>query len=85
MSKAKAWIILGIGLVVGAVVGLGAMALIPKGEEDAAQIENAQLQVGDVAPDFSLPDHTGGYVRLNDYRGQNNVVISFYPAAFTPV
>jgi peroxiredoxin len=85
MSKARAWIFLGVGLVVGAVVGLGAMALIPKGEEDAPQIENAQLQVGDVAPDFRLPDHTGGYVRLSDYRDKSNVVISFYPAAFTPV
>jgi peroxiredoxin len=43
------------------------------------------LKVGDPAPDFRLPDHTGGYVRLSDYREKGNVVIAFYPAAFTPV
>ena len=85
MSKARAWILCGIGLVVGVVVGLGAMALIPRKGEDASQIKNAQLQVGDVAPDFRLPDHTGGYISLSDYRDKSNVVISFYPAAFTPV
>jgi hypothetical protein len=85
MNRARAWILGGIGLVVGVIVGLGAMALIPKEGENTPQIENAQLQVGDVAPDFRLPDHTGGYVRLSDYRGQSNVVIAFYPAAFTPV
>ncbi|MEE8391705.1 MAG: hypothetical protein V3S14_13050, partial [Anaerolineae bacterium] len=58
INKARTWTLLGIGIIVGIVLGLGAMALIPKGEEDASQIENAQLKVGDVAPDFRLPDHT---------------------------
>jgi peroxiredoxin len=43
--------------------------------------------VGDVAPDFELPSHLekGKKVRLSDYRGSKNVVIAFYPLAFTPV
>ena len=51
---------------------------------DCSQINNASLKVGDAAPDFTLSDHTGRYQRLSDYRGQN-VVLAFYPAAFTPV
>jgi peroxiredoxin len=49
------------------------------------EIKNAKLEVGDRAPDFRLPDHTGGYIRLSDFQGKQNVVIAFYPAAFTPV
>lgn len=48
---------------------------------------DSQLKVktGEVAPDFSLPSITGKTVRLSDYRGRKNVVISFVPAAWTPV
>ncbi len=44
-----------------------------------------RLQIGDEAPDFTLPATGGKEVRLKDYRGNKNVVIVFYPAAFTPV
>jgi len=43
------------------------------------------LKVGDVAPDFTLPSIAGRPVSLHDYRGRRNVVISFVPAAWTPV
>jgi peroxiredoxin len=43
------------------------------------------LKVGDVAPDFTLPSLSGKKVSLKDYRGKKNVVISFVPAAWTPV
>ena len=42
------------------------------------------LAVGQSAPDFSLPSHTGGMVKLSDYRGKN-VVLVFFPLAWTPV
>ena len=45
----------------------------------------ATLKVGDVAPDFSLPAVEGGKVALGQYKGRKNVVISFVPAAWTPV
>jgi len=42
-------------------------------------------KVGDNAPDFILPAISGGKVSLSGYRGKNNVLISFVPAAWTPV
>lgn len=44
-----------------------------------------KVAVGQAAPDFSLPSLSGGKVALSQYRGKKNVVISFVPAAFTPV
>jgi len=41
------------------------------------------LQVGDVAPEFSLPDQSGNSVSLSSFRGQR-VVIYFYPKDDTP-
>ena len=44
-----------------------------------------KLKVGDRAPDFTLPSISGEKVSLSQYRGKKNVVISFVPAAWTPV
>jgi cytochrome oxidase Cu insertion factor (SCO1/SenC/PrrC family) len=41
------------------------------------------LQVGDKAPDFSLPSTSGTPVRLSDFAGKQSVVIFTYFAAFT--
>jgi peroxiredoxin len=41
------------------------------------------LKTGDMAPGFTLPSTTGKPVKLSDFRGQKNVVLAFYPAAFT--
>lgn len=43
------------------------------------------LKIGDRAPDFMLPSVSGTKVSLGAYRGKKNVVISFVPAAWTPV
>ena len=43
------------------------------------------LQVGDVAPDFELPSHKGGKVRLSEFRDLRNVLVFFHPLAWTPV
>jgi len=42
-------------------------------------------KVGDEAPDFTLKSHLDKDVNLSDYRGKKNVVLAFYPLAFTPV
>ena len=44
-----------------------------------------KVKVGDPAPDFSLPSLKDGEVSLSRYRGRKNVVLSFVPAAWTPV
>jgi thioredoxin-dependent peroxiredoxin len=41
------------------------------------------MGIGDEAPDFQLPLHTGEEFRLSHYRGRNNVVLYFYPRDFT--
>ncbi len=44
-----------------------------------------KLKVGDRAPAFALPAVSGEKVSLNHYNGKKNVVLSFVPAAWTPV
>ena len=41
------------------------------------------LQVGMIAPDFTLKDEEGVARSLSDYLGQKNVVLAFYPKDFT--
>jgi peroxiredoxin len=50
------------------------------------------VKVGQAAPDFTLPYMApkagGGYenktVKLSDFKGKQNVVLAFFPAAFSP-
>ena len=44
-----------------------------------------KVKVGNAAPDFTLPSIAGQRVTLSQYRGKKNVVLSFVPAAWTPV
>ena len=46
--------------------------------------ETKTLRVGDVAPEFELRSHTGEEFRLSNLRGKKNVVLAFYPFAFSP-
>lgn len=48
-----------------------------------APAPKTHLKVGDAAPDFTLPSTAGGQVKLSDFKGKKNVVLAFYPAAFT--
>jgi peroxiredoxin Q/BCP len=42
-----------------------------------------RLETGQTAPAFTLPDHAGRSVSLNDFTGRS-LIIFFYPAAMTP-
>ncbi len=44
-----------------------------------------KVKVGDMAPDFTLPAVSGEKGTLSQYRGNKTVVLSFVPAAWTPV
>ena len=44
-----------------------------------------RIQVGMEAPDFELESHLDDTVRLSEYRGRHNVLIAFFPLAWTPV
>lgn len=44
-----------------------------------------KVKMGDPAPDFTLKAVSGKMISIKDYRGTKNVVISFVPAAWTPV
>jgi mycoredoxin-dependent peroxiredoxin len=43
------------------------------------------VEVGAPAPDFVLKDQNNQEVRLSDFRGVRNVLLVFYPLAFTNV
>jgi peroxiredoxin len=43
------------------------------------------VEIGDEAPDFELKDQHGTPVKLSDRRGSKNVVLVFYPLAFSGV
>jgi peroxiredoxin len=44
-----------------------------------------KVKVGEPAPDFTLPAVSGEKITLSAYQGKKNVVLSFVPAAWTPV
>ena len=46
--------------------------------------EPGKPKVGDVAPDFTLPDQAGTPVHLTDLLGHGPVVLYFYPKDATP-
>ena len=41
------------------------------------------IEVGQPAPDFTLPAHNGDNVSLSQYKGQKNVILSFHIFSFT--
>jgi peroxiredoxin len=50
-----------------------------------ATASHTAIKVGEEAPDFTLPSISGTKVSLASYRGKRTVVLSFVPAAWTPV
>ena len=47
-----------------------------------AQLQNSP-QVGDVAPEFKAQSTSGKEVSLSEFRGKRNVLLAFFPLAFT--
>jgi hypothetical protein len=58
-------------------VALGILSAF--GQEPVRQ----ELKVGDTAPDFALKDQENKSVKLSDFHGKENIVLAFFPLAFT--
>jgi len=92
MMKKVTYLFIFIGCTALLLSGFGAVALSKVPDEDIYQPgilkpvdSSLKVKVGDEAPDFDLPSITGGRVTLSEFRGKKNVVLSFIPAAWTPV
>jgi len=94
MKRGKKWPAYLVGLcVVGAAAGIDAAYgqsgqfkenIYPAG--NLRPIDSVlKVKVGDRAPDFALASLEGGRLSLRQFLGKKNVVISFVPAAWTPV
>ncbi len=44
-----------------------------------------EIEVGELAPDFTLKDENAQEVTLSGFRGKKTVVLAFYPFDFSPV
>ena len=55
----------------------------PAQQQPNRTIAHTNLKVGDMAPDFTLPDNNFKQVKLSDFRGKKNVILAFYVLAFT--
>ena len=53
-------------------------ALGPHDGRDLSGVALDRIQIGDMAPDFTLESLAGGPVTLSDYRGRRDVVLVFY-------
>jgi len=48
-------------------------------------LASKEIEVGDLAPDFTLNDQENNPVTLSSFRGSKNVVLAFYPFDWSPV
>jgi mycoredoxin-dependent peroxiredoxin len=51
-----------------------------------ATLPKTPLKVGDMAPDFAITANNTSNraaVKLSDFRGKKNVILAFFPAAFS--
>jgi cytochrome oxidase Cu insertion factor (SCO1/SenC/PrrC family) len=69
-------------------VVLAALALVlslgpPIGMAQQPAASKTHLKVGDMAPDFTIPDQNGKAIKLSEFRGKQKVVVAFYVLAFT--
>ena len=58
--------------------GTDEVVLGPVDGRDLPGVDLERVQVGDVAPDFSLASLAGPVVTLSDFRGEKNVILVFY-------
>jgi len=54
------------------------VVLGPVDGRDLPAVDLERVQVGDLAPDFSVASLAGPVVTLSDFRGTKNVILVFY-------
>jgi peroxiredoxin (alkyl hydroperoxide reductase subunit C) len=86
-TAAQIWVIF--ILVLLATSAMGASAAFKDNIYNPGQLKpidsKLKVKIGERAPDFSLPSVAGEKITLSQYRGKKNVMLSFVPAAWTPV
>ena len=60
-----------------------AQAQTPAQAPSPAQVPTVALNVGDMAPDFSLEGTDGKTYKLSSFRGKQAVVVAWFPKAYT--
>jgi len=65
-------------LLLSLVSAASALALGPVDGQELPATDLERVNVGVIAPDFSLEDETGKAVALSQFRGKQNVVLVFY-------
>lgn len=55
----------------------------PAAAAEAPAVAAAGAKVGQVAPDFTVPDDSGTAFTLSSLRDESAVLLAFYPADFT--
>jgi len=58
--------------------------LVARGNNKNKETKMA-LRVGQTAPDFVLESHLDRTIHLSDYLGRKNIVLAFFPLAWTPI
>ncbi len=58
--------------------GAAPVVLGPVDGRDLPPADTGRVQVGQMAPDFSLDSYADGVITLSGYRGQKDVILVFY-------
>src|SRR5439155_2967437 len=67
-------------------IGCGTRGILIRAPQvKEASMQTVGVEVGQIAPDFTLKGPGGQPISLSDYRGRSNVVLVFFPLAFSPV
>lgn len=67
-------------------LGLGALFLTVSAFAQGPAPSKLTLKEGDMAPDFTVSarmNTSNKEIKLSDFRGKKNVILAFFPAAFT--
>jgi peroxiredoxin len=65
------------------VTGRPSLVTLELSDSTTMPVTTSILSAGTAAPDFTLPSTSGERVTLSSFRGKKNVILAFFPFAFT--